>query len=583
MLKTLWDLEDFCYAHFSPMARLILKTYNGLEDDMEAANMKIHPEVYLSLVSFLVTLASMVFLIYLSLLFARVIPFTSKFLYLATIFGIIPFVALIIGVLMPKFAASNRISGIKNEIPYASMYLSVMTSGGLSPFASLIRLHRTTLLPQLKKEIGRIQRIAITSKKDEISAMATAARVIGLREFKELLLGYASTTRTGGDVLHYLYIQTESMFRGLAMRTRSMGESMGILLESYTIVSILGGLGLYMVFIVSLSFPAFQAFPPDMFLLFAFIVLPSVSLVFIYLGDSLQLTYPISQWKPYYGLFASVPFSIFLLTQLVLPFYDVKLFAIPILAEIPIRIRELLGLNLGSEPALGLTISLIALAFPVYALDDYYSRREKGILQGVTVFIRDLVENRKTGLGPEKSIQTLSDRDYGNFSKHLKTMSAKISWGIPLRKIFEDLLTEIKDWPSLMNLYILIDAIEVGGGTEESLETLAEFAESSRELEAEKWSLLKPMLLVPYMGAALLTITTVMLLQVFVNMSSIGSTMISVNSLTKTLVTPLILNALTIGLVAGKITSGRTSSGFKHGIALMLISIIGVWLAGKVF
>jgi len=401
---------------------------------------------------------------------------------------------------------------------------------------------------------------------------------MGLREFKELLLGYASTLRTGGDVLHYLYSQTESMFKTLAIRVKAAGENMGVILEAYTIVAILGALGLYMVFIVSLSFPSFQAFPPDVFFLFSFILLPGSSIAFLYFADTLQIGYPVSQWKTYMALLVSIPLAAFLMIQMVLPSYDVRLFAIPILTEIPVHVRKMLNLNLGTEPALGLAISMISLALPVYILDRHYSEREKGILQGVTSFLRDLVENRKTGLSPEKSIQALSERDYGKFSRHLKMMSIKISWGIPLRRIFADFMNEVKNWPSLVNMYLLIDTIEVGGGTEESLETLAEFAESSRELETERQALLKPLLIVPYMGAALLTITTVMLLQLFVNISSMGGTLISIKNLTQMLITPLILHSFTIGLVAGKISAGRASAGFKHAALLIIVSIIGVWV-----
>ena len=67
--------------------------------------------------------------------------------------------------------------------------------------------------------------------------------------------------------------------------------------------------------------------------------------------------------------------------------------------------------------------------------------------------------------------------------------------------------------------------IEVGG-IEESLETLAEFVESTRELEAERKSLLTPLFIVPYMGAAILTVTTIMLLQLFNDMSVVGGTLI---------------------------------------------------------
>lgn len=569
-------LEDICYVYFSPLGRIFLKAYNRLEDDMEAANMRLHPEVYLSMLGFLVIVSALGFVVYLALALTLMRDSFLSNPYLIMSFGSISPMVLMVGLFIPRTLASNRVSGLKNEIPYASMYLSVMVSGGLSPYASLMRLRKTSLLPQLRKEIERIQRIALTSGQDPVSAMAEAAKVIGLREFKELLLGYASTLRTGGDVLHYLYSQTESMFKTLAIRLRAMGQNMGMLLEAYTIISILGALGLYMVFIVSLSFPAFEAFPPDLFFLFAFIILPGVAIAFLYFGETLQISYPVSHWKSYTALLGSVPLGIFLSTQMVLPFYGLRLLAVPILSEIPVRIRDILDLSLGTETALGLAICMISVSLPVHILDRHYSEREGGVLQGVTSFLRDLVENRKTGLSPEKSIQALSERDYGKFSEHLRIMSTKISWGIPLRIIFSDFMNEVKNWPSLVNLYLLIDTIEVGGGTEESLETLAEFAESSRELEIERKALLRPLLIVPYMGAALLTVTTVMLLQLFANISSIGETLISINALTQMLITPLILHSFTIGLVAGKISSGRVSAGFKHAIFLILVSIIGV-------
>jgi len=560
-------IEDFCYAHFNLLGRALLRVFKGIGDDLEAANMRIHPEVYLSIIGFSAVASSVVPIVYvaLALLGMPTLPF------LMPIAASIPFLVI----------ASNRLSGLKNEIPYASMYLNVMATGGLSPYAGLLRLRRTTLLPKLRDEINRIQRIVLSSGMDPVSAMARAAKVVGLREYRELLLGYASTMRTGGDVLHYLHVQTESMFKRMASRIKSMGQKMGLLMEGYTIIAVLGALGLYMVFIVSLSFPAFQAFPPDVFFLFSFVLLPAVSLAFLYFADTLQISYPTSQWKVYYAL-ASAPVCIFLLSQMVLPYYVRDLPVIPFLAEVPTHLREILDLSEGCESALGLALSLAALALPMCLSDRYYAGAETGVLEGVTNFLRDLVENRKTGLSPEKSIQMLSMRDYGKFSKHLKLMSAEISWGIPLKRVFEDFKSRVKNWLSLINLYLLIDTIEVGGGSEESLETLSEFAESTRELESERRSLLTPLFIVPYMGAAILTVTTIMLLQLFTNMSVVGGTLIQTNQLTKTLITPLVLHSFTLGLVTGKIVSGRVSAGFKHSVLLMAISIMGIWVAGHV-
>jgi len=87
---------------------------------------------------------------------------------------------------------------------------------------------------------------------------------------------------------------------------------------------------------------------------------------------------------------------------------------------------------------------------------------------------------------------------------------------------------------------------------------------------------LMPLTIVPYIGAALLTGTTVMFLQFFTGMSSLGVSIATV-TLYKVLLTPLALHSWILGLVTGKITSGRLSAGFKHAIFLTLVSIGGIW------
>jgi len=575
-------LEDFCYAYFGSLGRGLLKIFKRIENDMEAANIQLHPEVYLSIIGFFTYLASIFSLVFFfSWFFGFLLP-ALPLPFVLIICVVPPLMMLMIGILIPKIVASNKLSGLKNEIPYASMYLSVMTSGGLTPYASLLRLRDTDLLPKLKEEIRRIERIIFSTGMDPVSAMAKAAKDLGLKEYAELLLGYASTMRTGGDVLHYLYAQTESMFKRMALRIKAMGDHMSLLMEGYTIIAILGTLGIYMIFIVSLSFPQFQALPPETFFFFSFVLLPSTSIAFLYFADAMQINYPVSQWKAYLALLVSIPLGIFMISQTVLPYFVNGFPVIPFLSQLPVILRKILVLKEGCEPALGLAVSLIALSFPMYISDRHFSEAETGVVEGVTNFLRDLVENRKTGLSPERSIQSLVNRDYGKFSKCLKLMSAELSWGIPLRKIFDDFKSRVKNWTCLMNLYLLIDTIEVGGGTEESLETLAEFAEQTRELESERRSHLAPLFIVPYMGAAILTMTTMMLLQLFTNMSLIGGTQIAVKDLMKMLITPLILHSFTLGIVTGKIVSGRVSAGFKHALFLIIISVCGIYMATHV-
>ncbi len=588
------NFRDFCYSRFEWLGRGLFSLFRDVEKDLDAANIRIYPEVYLSIVGFfsLCSTAVPIFLLSvflmgrsgaalsfpLNLIYGAISTAPSIFLSLGCV---TPLLVVLVGVMMPKISASNRVTWLKVEIPYASMYMSVMTSGGLSPYESLLRMRKMDLLPHLRDEVSRIQTIALSTGVDPVSAMERAAKVVNVKEYKDLLLGYASTMRTGGDVLHYLYNQTSNMFRGLLTRIRSLGQNMGVLMEAYTIVAILGALGLFMIFAVSFGIPGIGfSISPEMFFLFSFVVLPVISLCFIFIADISQISYPISNWKTYIVFLAFLPLGLFLILQMSLSFLFPQLLVNPAFPEFTYFLQRLLGFPEGSEAALGLGFGLIFTALPGIIADRHYAGREGKILQGVTTFLRDVVETRKTGLSPERCIMALADKDYGAFSKHLKLISMKLSWGYPIREIYEDFRRRVRDWLSLVNIYFLVDTIEVGGGTEESLEILADFAESTMMMEREKRSLLMPLIVVPYLGAAMLTATTLMFLQFFKNMtSSLGSgTGLPFITLSRMLLTPLVLHSFLLGLVTGKIVSGRLSSGFKQAAFLTLVSLIGIWL-----
>jgi flagellar protein FlaJ len=462
------------------------------------------------------------------------------------------------------------------------MYISTMTSGGLSPFESLLRLRNMDLLPNMQNEVSRIETIVMSQGMDPITAMEQAAKVVNMNDYKELLLGYASSVRTGGDTLHYLFNQTDSMFHNLSTKIKGLGENMGMLMEAYTIVGILGVLGLFLVFVVGMAMPTMGiGISPAQFFLFSFIVLPMLSVIFIYFADASQISYPVSNWKTYIVFLACLPLGLIFASQSILPFFNRSFLLFPPVQQLLFTLRDMLNLAEGTEAALGLTLTLMIVSLPGIVADSYFVGREGNILNGINQFLRDLVETRKSGLAPERCIHALANRDYSGFSKHLKTVSMKLNWGIPLREIYTDFRSKVTNWLALVNIYLLIDTIEVGGGTEESLETLARFAESTKQLEDEKKAVMMPLTIVPYIGSALLTGTTVMFLQFFTNMSGLGISVASVE-LYKTLLTPLSLHSFLLGIVTGKIVSGRVSAGFKHALLLTLVALGGIWMVSNV-
>jgi len=562
------------------LGKILSEIFTSAEHDLESAYIKIHSEVYFSIVGFLSVVSCMVPLAFLTF---TVMGFLDggaplaiqRFMYVP-ISAMLPIVIIIFGMLLPKMFASSRMDSLKIEIPYASMYISVMVSGGLSPFESFLRMRHMDLLPNMQDEVSRIETIVMSTGVDPVTAMEQAAKAVALKDYNELLLGYASSVRTGGDTLHYLFNQTHAMFRRLSTTVRAKGESAAMLMETYTIIGILGVLGIFLIFVVGLSLPtAGVSISEYQFFLFSFIIMPCISMLFIFAGDMSQFNYPISNWKPYYVLAVMIPIGLGLGSQIVMPAFSPNFLVFSPLFDFVVWVRKLFNFAEGTEASLGLAMTLIFISIPVYISDHLTAGRSSSLMDGITQFMRDLVEVRKSGLSPEKSIDVLSAREYRGFSRYLQDISTKINWGYPLRQIYQEFAAKVKNWIALVNLYLLIDTIEVGGGTEQSIECLAEFSESTKQLEEEKRAVLMPLLIVPYIGAALLTGTTVMFLSFFTG-ASLGVS-VPQAMLLKTLLTPLSLHSFTLGLVTGKIVSGRVSAGFKHSILLSLVSLGGIW------
>lgn len=544
-----------------------------LEESLEDAGLRIYPAAYFSVIGF--------FLILSIILTVTLVLFTGL-VYLA----LLPFVVLLVGYAIPKIAARDRASKLDLEVPFAGTYITVMATGGLSPYASLRRLKDCALLPNISKSVKGIEVDVQVGGLDPVTAMEKSAEHLPSRDYKDLMLGYASTLKTGGDVIHYLMVRTETMFRDLATKVKAFGERAATLMESYIAITILTTLSLTILFMTSISFSglfAGGAFTVENFLLYSYIIVPGLSILFIYLSDSQQISEPINVWGPYKVFLLTLPLMIFMLLTMFIPFLVPEL-SLPFAKPFADFVRLLtggLGLERGYEASFGLGLSLIVGTVPAAIAHSYYTSRGKGVEHDVTNFLRDITETRKTGASPERCLENLVGRNYGKFTKQLTTTSRQIRWGLPFKVIYETFREKIKSWLALINIYLLVDAIEVGGGTPETLDTLTRFSEMLSSLEKEKKAMLRPLLILPYIGAGILLFSTIVFLGFmrFV-LFAYGRGGMSFPQFATWLVPPLLLQAFLTGLVTGKISSGTLSSGFKHAIILVAIALIMLTFSG---
>jgi flagellar protein FlaJ len=291
-----------------------------------------------------------------------------------------------------------------------------------------------------------------------------------------------------------------------------------------------------------------------------------LSMLFIYLAHSMQPKTPIVEMRPYkvYGICGVFAIVLFLLLTNFMGATQLPLFT-----DLQV---------MGVDMPIAVAVALFVATAPAAVVHIKLAKHKNSMEQGVNSFLRDLTEVRKTGLSPEKCIESLSKRDYGTFSRELRKISAEISWGIPVKKVMMDFLNRTRSWMVQIVMFLLVETIDVGGGTISMIESLARFNNLTQEVEKEKKMSVRPYVMMPYLASILLVATTIMMMSFTTGfgVSTLGDTVPPQdNSLMEMIfMTSVIFHSYLIGIVAGKISDESIASGFKHASILVIIAVV---------
>ena len=151
-----------------------------------------------------------------------------------------------------------------------------------------------------------------------------------------------------------------------------------------------------------------------------------------------------------------------------------------------------------------------------------------------------------------------------------------------MRKTFENMRKEIRSWFVVVNFALMVETVEIGGNSIQSLEILSEYSEKERELQINRRETLKPYILLAIMWSVLIAVTTTIVALT----SSMISGVVS-NSVLPVTSTPLTgqLKAFSVGIIVqcwisgffiGKISEGNLGAGFKHAAMLAAIAYVSL-------
>ena len=435
-------------------------------------------------------------------------------------------------------------------------FLGVLAGGGVSPESTLRRIAREAkIFPASAKEARRILIDIEVFGMDPISAFENAAKNMPNKPFAEFLYGYTTVLKVGGDVKSFVALKLrETLDKGSA-RVRRISDSVAAMAEAYLTVTAVMGITLFSLYQLE-GVVAHSGSGLESLYIFSYLVVPAMSALFIFMVDGTQPKQPYFNKRPYYVFVACVPIGVIL-------------FLVPL----PLQLSLHVALALGS---INIIPSIVSMR---------QSREKSGLEKALPEFIRDVAEGRKIGLSPEGSIEQLFSKNYGRLSKSVRTMGAQISWGLPITKVIRTFARSVDSWITMAIGTLMVEVVDIGGGTVSSFSQMAEFTQRINELEAEKRSLLRPYVAVVYMSGIMLVLTTFMMVY-FLSTPIKFATAVTNPGLTITpvtvqlLLTASIFDGWVIGLVAGKMGGGTIADGFKHSLVLVVIGAAIVLSSG---
>ncbi len=559
-------------SFFESWGKGLVKTFE-LDKAIERAGLAIHPIKYAS-----ETIALTVFAVIFSILTIILIYFFTApplvYMAIAIVIAIaIPMLLFSFRLAYPGLMASIRRVEVENELPFFMAYISTMTRGGYS-FEKVIE--RVSQLKVFKGIRGEAQRIITRIKmfgEDPLTALNYVALRHPCTKFRDLMLGYTTTLRSGGDVVHYLEIRTRELFELRINEIKAIMGRLSSYLEVYTIFGVIVSVTLFVFFAVSSAITAAQAMrtPGEVVIaiditmpsLYNFLALPVMGMAIMFAIHLNQPRTPINYGRAYTTLITCIPMSI-----------AVFIVALMVTGGIDLLLGGALNLGIVKSLMMSLIIAILTLSLPPWFTYRAMVKGYRGIVRSTADFLRDLSEVRKTGLAPEKCIIMLSARSYRTLSPVVTRAAAALSIGLSLEDALRRALRGVKEWFVVASFRFLADSIIVGGGSPEVIDVLARFTQILSELEEETRRRMRTQIILPYFGAVMLATMPIIIMYMLLTMANISLAV----------VTPLLLvmglgnivNSYVMGLIAGKSSQTTIASGFLHAAILSTVSAISL-------
>ncbi|MEM4217862.1 MAG: type II secretion system F family protein [Candidatus Methanomethylicaceae archaeon] len=247
-------------------------------------------------------------------------------------------------------------------------------------------------------------------------------------------------------------------------------------------------------------------------------------------------------------------------------------------------ILGLLGYYIGTNNVrLGdyiIVIAVMLTLFPPGALDYFEFRWKKSIENRMPDILYDIAEGQLTGMTFIRALQTAATKDYSAASRELRRVLAQIRLGMSLEEAFQSFAKRV-DSEIVKKVGIVIsETSKFGGDVSKIIRSLADYVKDIILINEERRATMRMYIGVTYIAFGVLLFTIMILLNnFFVPIIQLSGTVIFVSQAPyeeyrRIFFYLCVVQAISSGLVAGKMGEGTMSAGLKHVVIMLFLTLL---------
>lgn len=259
-----------------------------------------------------------------------------------------------------------------------------------------------------------------------------------------------------------------------------------------------------------------------------------------------------------------------------------------------IIIMSILFIKSSSIRNLVIVLTVVIMAIPPIISYTKSLREQREKQQKFLEFVRDILENVKSGTPISKSIINIKNRDYGALSPHVQKLANQIAIGIPLTMCLETFAQETKNPVISRSISLISEANRSGGEINTILGAVASSVNQTEIIQKERraaiFNLVVQGYIIFFVFIIIILVLEFFLLPLVKDLGPIKDLNVEINTRTdnsdvfaQANFFLLIVQSLFSGLVIGKISEGKISAGIKHSFILVSLALVLSGLARIIF